>query len=99
MLSTYTTTYDIGGRDVDVSVAYQVQRGYRACFNDPGEPNTVEVRDIKISRDGVPLALPGWLEDQIIEDLDDELLSAWADGLEYAREQAADAKREERMGL
>lgn len=93
----YTAEYEIGAGTVDVEVHYCGIRGYRPCLNDPGAPDEIEISDIRIARDGVPLALPEWLADQIEADLAEDLMADWMGGIEYAREQAAEWKREQRM--
>lgn len=83
-------TYD----DLDLVVTGEFHRGYRATWTDPAEPESFEV--YRVMDNGIDVT---YLHDDDWLDAIAELaLQACSDEAEYAREQAAEWKREERMG-
>lgn len=88
-------THELGddGHDVNAKIVYTVDRGYPATLQDPGCGPSVSISDVYV--DGV--VAPSWLAGVAEDDagLIAELLAHAADCDEHARDQAADARREE----
>jgi hypothetical protein len=92
--------------EVTLTLKYTVSRGYAATLEEPGEGPSVSLQTATIT--ATPQAngqlrraydAPDWLWPFLEGDeaLHAELLAHAADDDEYARDQAADGRREERM--
>lgn len=83
------------GHDVNATITYSVDLGYPDSFEEPGCGPTVSISAIYI--DGG--YAPAWLIAIAEQDngLTEELLKHASDCEEYRRDQAADARREERL--
>jgi hypothetical protein len=81
------------GHDIDAKIAYTVSKGYPDTWEEPGCGPSVSIHAIYI--DGG--YAPGWLIGMAEEDeaLAAELLAHAADTDEHARDQAADARRDD----
>lgn len=84
-----TLTYD----DVDLVVTGAYHRGYAATWTDPAEPEHFEVyrvmdRDVDVTH---------LYDDEQMQEIEALALEAVGDEQDYAREQAAEWRREERM--
>lgn len=85
--------------EVDARVSYWFTPAWPASSMDPGSGATVEIDNIQIANGKDFHGLPGWLVDAFRDDeeLIADCLADKAESDEYAREQAADARREERF--
>lgn len=83
------------GHEVQARINYSVSKGYPDTFEEPGWGPSVSIN--ALTADGTDA--PGWLIGMAEEDdgLIAELLAHAADTDEHARDQAADARREEQM--
>src|SRR5206468_2406556 len=92
--------------EVALTLKYAVSRGYAATLEEPGEGPSVSIESATITSTpqangqlARAYAAPDWLWPFLEGDeaLHAELLAHAADDDEYARNQAADARRKERM--
>lgn len=89
----------ISEHEVEAHVSYWFTRGWPASSQDPGCGPSVEIDNIQIVNSGQFHRLPTWLSDVFCDDEDllDECMADKAAGDEYARDQVADAAREDRI--
>lgn len=91
---------DIGGLAtsyVTAHVTYTVTTGHQGYYGQPAEGPAVEVTGLTLRRGARPAPCPDWLADDLISDdaFIARLLSEAAEQDECARDDAADARREE----
>jgi len=93
----------VGGLDIelDLEVAYSVNRYRAATLTQPEEPRSVEVEQIRAMLESVELPLPSWVEHEIYESdgFKNHLLEDAADKDAMAAEDAAEHRRELGDGL
>lgn len=83
------------GHDVDAKIAYSVDLGYPDTLEEPGCGPTVSINAIYIDGGFAPAWLIGMAEEDA--SLIEELLVHAADCEEIARDQVADARREDAL--
>lgn len=100
----FSDSMDADEHSVDLTIHYTVSPGCRATFEQPGEGPTVSIQGATItSAIGTKLQreddAPDWMWPFLEKDaaLAAELLAHAEDADEYARDQAAEARREERL--
>lgn len=91
---------DLGGLAVSyvtAHVTYTVTTGHRGYYGQPAEGPSVEVTRLTLYRGTRPAPCPDWLSDDLTEDAAfiARLLADAAEQDECARDDAADARREE----
>lgn len=89
----------IAEHEVEARVSYWFTRAWPQSSMDPGSDATVEIDNIQIANGRDYHSLPGWLVDSFRDDetLIADCMADKAESDEYARDQAADARREEMM--
>ncbi len=90
-LSTHLIWHNSRGneRNTDVTVTYQFLRGSAQTYGQPAEPDSIEILDIEGAIE-VPESF--YEDDALIA----ECMADYRDRVEYAAEEAADARREMR---
>lgn len=85
--------------ELDLVFRFKVYPGSRQTLEQPGEEPTAELVDLQILNNGALEHCPKWLFAKLESDdgLNAWLLSEAREADEYAREQKADADREERQ--
>jgi hypothetical protein len=83
------------GHEIPARIIYSVMQGYPDTLEEPGCGPTVSINSIDIGG----ISAPGWLFSMVENDegLANELLTHAAETDGHARDQAADARRDERM--
>lgn len=94
---TVHVSHELGddGHDVNAKIAYSVDLGYPDSLEEPGWGPTISINGIYIDGGYAPAWLIGIAEQDA--NLTEELLRHAADCEEIARDQAADARRDERL--
>ena len=78
-------------------VEYRYGKGYRQTMTDPGEPEHVEIGRVYVKAGDAINPLPEWMLEPLTEQLERLCLADWHGANEYAREQAAEMRREDLM--
>jgi hypothetical protein len=90
-------TFDLGGdgHDLSVRINYSVSKGYADTLEEPGCGPSVSINSISAGGADAPAWL--WAMAEADESLTGELLAHAADCDERARDDAADARRDDLM--
>lgn len=81
--------------ELDLAIEFSVSRYRAATLTQPEEPRNVEIENVTYLIDGLPVDIPGWLDDRIDNDaFKARLLEEAAEQDCVAADDAAESKRE-----
>lgn len=95
-----TLLLSIGGGDAEAEFArlvveYTFTKGYRATFHEPGCADTVEIGRVYVAEGDAAHPLPEWMVERLNDQLERLCLDYHRGRDTYAREIAAEMRREE----